>query len=289
MLENPPDAKTASGIGIISGWTFSPTPGATFPPIVQFRVDDRLVGAIPCCQERLDVANAFPTQREQALRSGFGALFNFNLLTSDSHRIEVAAQDGTGDSHRIEVAAQDGTGATQNVTHQVTVVKLGDFEFLDQFDLSKAETRIEGGQTLVLDKVNIRDKASQQTREITASYAWQESCQCFVAQGICGNGSVEPTEECDGGSLDNQTCQSLGFSGGTLSCNETCELETKECTGGPRLYVTNIHGNSVSVVNTATNLVTTTIPAGKEPRGVAVSPTTPSAYVTNFKDDTVSV
>jgi YVTN family beta-propeller protein len=273
--ENPPDETIASGIGIISGWTFSPTPGATFPPTVQFRLDDGPAITIPCCFDRPDVAEAFPTQSEQALRSGFGGPFNFNRLTSDSHSIAIEAQDGTG--------------ASQSATHKVTVVKLGDFEFLDQFDLSDAEAFINAGTILVLDKVKIRDKATQQTREVSASYVWEESCQCFIAQGSCGDGGVSPTEECDGESLDNQTCESLGFNGGTLTCTATCEFDTDECTGGPRLYVTNTRSNTVSVVNTATNLLSKTISVGRGPRGIAVNPTSPSAYIANFADDTVSV
>ena len=51
-------------------------------------------------------------------------------------------------------------------------------------------------------------------------------------------------------------------------------------------------GNSVSVINPATNTVTATIPVGTEPHGVAVSPTGPYAgdiYVTNYGGGTVSV
>ncbi|HZQ33849.1 MAG TPA: Ig-like domain-containing protein, partial [Mycobacterium sp.] len=41
---------------------------------------------------------------------------------------------------------------------------------------------------------------------------------------------------------------------------------------GTHVYVTNLAGNSVSVVNTATNTVTATIPVGSGPGGVAVRP-----------------
>ena len=46
---------------------------------------------------------------------------------------------------------------------------------------------------------------------------------------------------------------------------------------------------SVSVIDTTTNTVTTTIPVGKVPYGVAVDPTTHSAYVTNYGGNSVSV
>lgn len=272
-LENPVDQKAVSGISVVSGWTFPTTSGATIGS-VQLRVDGSPTIALPCCFARADVQKAFPDQ-PQALRSGFGSPLNFNLLSSGAHTIGVEVTDSAGGSLTTDV--------------QVTAVKLGDSEFLDQFDLSSATASIIGGQTLVLDKLKVRDKATQQVREIIADYAWQESCQCFVAQGVCGNGSIEPTEECDGATFAGD-CSSLGFSGGTLTCRATtCELETKDCTGGPRLYITNVLSGTVSVVSTATNAVTNTIAVGQQPRGIAVSPNSAAAYVTNFADDTVSV
>ncbi|HJY81770.1 MAG TPA: hypothetical protein VKK81_11890, partial [Candidatus Binatia bacterium] len=222
-LENPPDQKTASGIGMVSGWAVSSNSGATINS-VQLTIDNdaQQSNNIPCCSERADVASAFPDQKPQSLNSGFGSLFNFNLLSSGSHTFGINVQDSTN--------------ASAAVTSKVTTIKLGNFEFLDQFDLSGAEVSLQG-ETLVLNKVKIRDKATQQVQEISANYAWQESCQCFVAQSTCGNGSVEPTEECDGAAFAGANCTSLGFSGGTLTCRDTCEFETKDCTGGPRLYV----------------------------------------------------
>ncbi len=277
-LENPPDQKTASGIGVVSGWAVSSTAAGATINSVQLKIDDDVQQSnnIPCCSERADVESAFPDQKPQSLNSGFGSLVNFNLLPSGSHTFGVNVQDSTS--------------ASAGVTNTVTTVKLGDSEFLDQFDLSGAEVSLQG-QTLLLNKVKVRDKATQQVREIFANYAWQESCQCFVAQSTCGNGSVEPTEECDGATLAGESCTSLGFSGGTLGCRpDTCEFETKDCTGGPHLYVTNVIDGTVSVINTATNTVEgQPIHVGKEPRGIVISPNGAAAYVTNFRDDTVSV
>jgi YVTN family beta-propeller protein len=54
-------------------------------------------------------------------------------------------------------------------------------------------------------------------------------------------------------------------------------------------YITNYLGNTVSVVNVATNTVTSTIPVGSQPKGVSVSPDGSKVYVTNYEDSTVSV
>lgn len=54
-------------------------------------------------------------------------------------------------------------------------------------------------------------------------------------------------------------------------------------------YVANAGSNAVSVIDTASNTVTATIPVGKAPAGVAISHDGSRAYITNEGDDTVSV
>lgn len=45
----------------------------------------------------------------------------------------------------------------------------------------------------------------------------------------CGDGSVDPGEECDASNLAGQTCAGLGFSSGTLSCTPNCAFDTAAC------------------------------------------------------------
>jgi YVTN family beta-propeller protein len=58
---------------------------------------------------------------------------------------------------------------------------------------------------------------------------------------------------------------------------------------GSTVYVTNNNADTVSVINTASNMVSATIPVGGGPLGVAVSPDGSTVYVTNNNADTVSV
>jgi len=57
----------------------------------------------------------------------------------------------------------------------------------------------------------------------------------------CGDGQVQApnsagqTEECDGSDLADQSCQSLGFPNGTLTCSSHCNLDKNMCTGAPLL------------------------------------------------------
>jgi len=50
------------------------------------------------------------------------------------------------------------------------------------------------------------------------------------AKPICGNSLAETGEQCDGSDLRSQTCQSLGFTAGTVLCTAGCTLNTGACT-----------------------------------------------------------
>jgi YVTN family beta-propeller protein len=58
---------------------------------------------------------------------------------------------------------------------------------------------------------------------------------------------------------------------------------------GAHAYVTNFEDNTVSVITTASNTVTATIPVRTGPIGVAITPDGTHAYATNFDGSTVSV
>lgn len=47
---------------------------------------------------------------------------------------------------------------------------------------------------------------------------------------VCGNSTTEWGEECDVSDLSGQSCQTRGFSAGTLSCDPSCSFNTSLCT-----------------------------------------------------------
>ena len=55
----------------------------------------------------------------------------------------------------------------------------------------------------------------------------------YGARPYCGDGKVRGGEECDGGDLAGQTCESLGLGSGTLACAGDCTFDTSGCGGGP--------------------------------------------------------
>jgi hypothetical protein len=96
------------------------------------------------------------------LTSGWGTVFNYSTLSSGTHTIGVQITDSLG--------------IRQTMTQTVQVVRVGEFEFLDQFDLSNATVRLEG-DNIVLSGVVVRDKASQQIQIIDVWLRWFESTQ----------------------------------------------------------------------------------------------------------------
>lgn len=61
-----------------------------------------------------------------------------------------------------------------------------------------------------------------------------DSVTTKVGINICGNLIVEvPAEDCEGVDLNGQSCESLGFQSGTLSCDISCSFETALCVPFP--------------------------------------------------------
>ncbi len=63
-----------------------------------------------------------------------------------------------------------------------------------------------------------------------------ETCRLSPADCCpdCGNGTLDPGEECDGAQLGGKTCAQLCYDGGTLGCTSWCSYSYDQCTGtGP--------------------------------------------------------
>lgn len=301
VLENPPGQTvhtqvTAGGIGMISGWAFSENPDAAIDR-VSLRIDGdtptEVGGEIPCCSNRLDVRNAFPAVAPP--NTGFGGPINFNLIPSGARTIGVEIRD-TADP-----------AETRIIDHEVSVVRLGDAEFLEEFELTEESSVTVTGSLLTLQDVDIKARDENETITVDAGFLWSESCQCFLPWPLCGNGGRDVGEECDREALGELSCQTLGFGEGDLSCfrdeetdHDFCLLDTSACgeETGAKAYVTLVNDDAVAVISTSTNTVIDTdpeadgvqhIPVGDRPRGIAISPDGNEAYVANAGDDTVSV
>jgi lysophospholipase L1-like esterase len=56
---------------------------------------------------------------------------------------------------------------------------------------------------------------------------------CAAAPAVCGDGVVGDGEDCEPGVALGDTCQTLGFSSGTLACGGSCDYDTSGCSGAP--------------------------------------------------------
>ena len=163
-LEGPANNQPVSGIGIIRGWAFSDSVGTRISQVT-LRIDGKDITAIPCCGERADVQGAFPQfPADNTRNSGFGITFNYGNLSAGAHTIEVAIQDSGG--------------AQFNRAHAVTVVKAGDFSYIDQVDLNGAAAELQG-RDVVMTGLRVRDKASQQEKRVNARLRWFQNTQAL--------------------------------------------------------------------------------------------------------------
>jgi hypothetical protein len=78
--------------------------------------------------------------------------------------------------HTLSVELQASDGVRQTLTRRITTIRLGGFRFLDQFNLTGATARIDG-EEIVLSGVQVRDKASQQTKVIEVRLCWFQHSQ----------------------------------------------------------------------------------------------------------------
>ena len=53
---------------------------------------------------------------------------------------------------------------------------------------------------------------------------------CTNTSANCGNGVVDIGEACDGNNLQGSGCTNFGYTGGTLSCTDVCDLNFSNCT-----------------------------------------------------------
>ncbi|MBI3798879.1 MAG: hypothetical protein HY268_18180 [Deltaproteobacteria bacterium] len=168
VLESPEDGPV-SGIGVIRGWAFATQPGVSISSVELF-IDDQSAGEVPCCSARSDVQAAFPEfPADNTLDGGWGLAFNWGIVSAGPHTVRLSIRSTAG-----ELFITD--------TRTVTVVKPGDSEYVDRFDLSQASASIQG-DALIVNGIIVRDKASQQQKQLNARFRWFESSQSFGMVG----------------------------------------------------------------------------------------------------------
>jgi hypothetical protein len=164
-FESPGNGENVSGIALVRGWAFATQTNTRIESVKLF-IDGGFAEEIPCCSERADVQAAFSEfPAANTLNSGWGVLINWGRFDAGLHTIRVRVKSTAGDVFWSEIRT-------------MTVVKVGDSEFLDLFDQANATTHIEG-EEIVISGARVRDKASGQIKTVTVRLRWSQSSQAF--------------------------------------------------------------------------------------------------------------
>jgi YVTN family beta-propeller protein len=100
-------------------------------------------------------------------------------------------------------------------------------------------------------------------RFVTVTVGWLSILLCFATSALAGSVVTVP----------------VGTTPKFVAVNQTTNL----------IYVSNIEGNSVSVIDGTTNTVVATVPVGEAPEALDVNPITNMVYVASYLGDSVSV
>ncbi len=71
---------------------------------------------------------------------------------------------------------------------------------------------------------------------ISCTFAWQIRAQTAattidttVRLSVCGDGVIEGPEDCESANLNSQSCTSIGYASGSLTCDTACSFDTSNC------------------------------------------------------------
>lgn len=165
-LESPEDGQAVSGIDVIRGWSFPSREGLAVGDINH---------RISCCFAREDVRAAFPQfPSDRTLRSGWGEVINWGDYSPGTQSLGTAIFSTRG---RLLFST----------TRTVTVVSLGGFPFVYRFDLSEAETRIDGDE-LAIDKIQVwEDRFGTRGAVLCGRFRWFTHAQALrMVESECG-------------------------------------------------------------------------------------------------------
>jgi hypothetical protein len=129
---------------------------------------------------------------------------------------------------------------------------------------------------------------SQHRHDAAAQVSWQV-IESTVSITVCGNNIAEEGEECDGDDLRGETCASLGFGNGPLSCTSACTFDTSACTTAPPDQPPGLPAtvtfsgraypfSSVTLLRDA-QLVATTVAGGDANLNISLTGLSPGSYV----------
>jgi len=105
----------------------------------------------------------------------------------------------------------------------------GDTQLLDNSpSLNSDKEQIEDSKDVVLRLGEIFYDSKNDIMITTLSIT-DDSLEVYLGSPNCGNSIVDFGEKCDGPNLNEQTCESIGYREGDLSCNSDCKFNVSQC------------------------------------------------------------
>ncbi|MBI2545107.1 MAG: hypothetical protein HYW22_00710 [Candidatus Aenigmarchaeota archaeon] len=192
-------------------------------------IDESCVGAIAQCREKPQNSVDYNTW---TCYTYIGIVLDFDELgcsaTCDWNIKSCSALDRCGGGNVIQPGVCPATGSDQCTTgewYKTCCFSDGSFGTCGSSGGPGTGTCIDGSQTTVCNNFN----------QCSPSY----QCQGRTPASLCGNGQIDPGEQCDSNNLNGNTCGSVGKTG-TPSCNSNCIVDYSTCvttvpTPGPNL------------------------------------------------------
>jgi hypothetical protein len=181
QLEEPANDSTANaGISLIRGWAFSTTPGATIDPVVQVSIDGAPSIEVTCCSSRGDVQANVPNA---PLRTGFGGVFNWQLLPTGAHVISVVVKSSQGESQTLTATFATSRLGTVNFAQSLRFSDNGGSHCTSMNSLSVPSQAMLACTNVILSLADGSEQICASPN--VAPYVWDRASQGFRLAGGC--------------------------------------------------------------------------------------------------------
>ena len=195
------------------------------------------------------VTSSTADSRPSATTTAGGDTDDGNHDSSDTRDSDDTSSVGTSGTRGDDSTSGDGsTGSTPDPVEPYGSCSLGQFECAaGEFCMSSGDVFV-CAQTDCTGPSDCPPPPATGTAPAVCGDPWGAGSACYLSCAAntcpggmvcyggawcgwapCGNGVVDPGEQCDGRKLSGFNCASLGLGVGALSCDRTCSFDTSGC------------------------------------------------------------
>ena len=151
-------ASTASGISNVQGWAYTTSPGAEIDRHIEVFIDGTFAMLVPCCGDRRDVEAAGGT-----LLSGFSGVYNWGLLATGAHELEVRIKSTIGEELTIR--------------RDLRTSRFGDYPFVQTLEPTDGDGNSYNGNTLSCQTVPEANASGSNEQTTIRCFNWKASAR----------------------------------------------------------------------------------------------------------------